>query len=93
LADAGQHVEHQPARSAPGVDLLPKADLRTPEERIRENDELVRRLEGRLPAEPHQRLVELLVGRDTAWASLERALGTERYLDVCEACVIMDREG
>jgi predicted metal-dependent peptidase len=54
---------------------------------------LVESLEGRIPPELHQRLVELVMGRDIDWsADLKRALGREMYLDVCEAIVIMDRE-
>ena len=72
---------------------LPPEDLRTPAERRRDNDELVRRLEGRLPPELYQRVVEVIFGRDVHWNTLERALGTEKYLAVCEAILIMDREG
>jgi hypothetical protein len=68
-------------------------DRRSPEERRFDNEDLVERLEGRLPPELHERLVELLVGSDMTSEELQRALGKENYLDVCEAWVIMDREG
>jgi hypothetical protein len=69
-------------------------DRRTPEERRFDNEYLVESLEGRLPPELHQRLVELVVGRDIDWSTdLTRALGQEKYLDICEAIVIMDCEG
>jgi hypothetical protein len=71
---------------------LPKPDRRTPAQRIRDNEEMVRSLEGRLPGDLHQHLVELLAGSDMASQELRRALGEERYLDVCEACVVMDQE-
>jgi hypothetical protein len=68
---------------------LPKPDRRTPAERLAYNEELVRSLEGRLPAELHRRLAEPLAGSDMPREELRQALGEERYLDVCEACVIM----
>ena len=69
-------------------------DRRTPEERQFDNEYLVECLEGRLPPGLHQRLVELVVGRDIDWRTeLMRALGKETYLNICEAIVIMDREG
>jgi hypothetical protein len=69
-------------------------DRRTPEERRFDNEYLVECLEGRLPPELHQRLVELVIGRDIDWSTdVMRALGRETYLDVCEAIVTMDREG
>lgn len=72
---------------------LPKPDRRTPAERIRANDEMLRQLEARLPSDFHARLVDLLAGRDVDWRDeVQRVLGMERMLDVCEACVVMDRE-
>jgi hypothetical protein len=71
---------------------LPKPDRRTPAERLRDNEELVRSLEGRLPGELHGRLSELLAGSDMTRDELKSALGMEAYLDVCEAWVIMDQE-
>lgn len=71
-----------------------KQDRRTQEERRFDNEYLVESLEGRLPPELYRRMVELVVGRDIDFGTeLTRVLGKEAYLDVCEAIVIMDREG
>jgi len=62
-------------------------DQRTPEERRRENEELLRLLPALLKPEVFQRLVEL-VGVDDYWDPVLKAgLDREAYLDVIEGIV------
>jgi hypothetical protein len=64
-------------------------DRRTPEERRRENEELLRQLPAMLKPEVYRRLVEL-VGPDDYWTPILKAgLDEQSYLEVLEAKVTL----
>jgi len=67
-------------------------DRRSPEERRRENEELLHQLPAVLKPEVYQRLVEL-VGIDDHWTPILKAgLDHETYLDVLEAIVTIQHD-
>ena len=67
-------------------------DHRTPEERRRENEDLLRKLPGMLKPEVFRRVLEL-VGVDDYWDPLLKAgLDREAYLDVIEAIVTIQHD-
>jgi hypothetical protein len=75
-----------------GEPLFGVSRTRTPEERRRENQELLLLLPALLKPEVFQRLLEL-VGVDDHWQpTLKAALDCETYLDVIEAIVTIQHD-
>ena len=67
-------------------------DDRTPEERRRENEDLLRQLSVLLKPEVYRRVVEL-VGVDHDWIPLlEAGLDRETFLDVIEAILTIQHD-
>ena len=67
-------------------------DHRTPEERRRENEELLRQLPGMLKPEVYRRVLEL-VGVDDHWTPILKAgFDHETFLDVLEAIVTIQHD-
>jgi len=67
-------------------------DHRTPEERRRQNEELLRQLPGMLKPEVYHRVLEL-VGVDDHWTPILKAgLDHETFLDVLEAIVTIQHD-
>jgi hypothetical protein len=83
-------IRHAVARGINWVDtaaIYVRPDRRTPEERRRENEEMLRQLPALLKPEVYRQLVDL-VGPDDYWTPILKAgLDQETYLDITEAIV------
>jgi hypothetical protein len=67
-------------------------DRRTPEERRRENEALLRQLPAMLKPEVYRKLVEL-VGPDDHWTPILKAgFDHETYLDIIEAIMTIHQD-
>src|SRR5512140_1891250 len=65
---------------------LERIDPRTPEERRQDNQDMLRRMQGRLAPEFYAQVADLIADSDEDWGTLvKRVLGKERHLDICEA--------
>ena len=64
----------------------PRVAVSTPEERRKDDQDMLRRMEGRLAPEFYAQVADLIADSDEDWGTLvKRVLGKERHLDICEA--------
>jgi hypothetical protein len=69
---------------------LPRVDLRTPEERRRDNEELLQQIQ-RMRPDLYERVSEVMAGSDKNWFELlKRHLGEEIALDVAEIILMQE---
>jgi len=70
---------------------LPPVDLRTPEERRRDNEELLQQVQRKKP-DLYERVSEVMAGSDEDWFELlKQHLGEESALDVVEIILMQER--